>query len=68
MTPIFWNETGERQVFDLDIIQETEKVQGIKKIIAKGKSPGFSEDDHGVLWYKGRICVPDVKKIKDTIL
>jgi hypothetical protein len=24
-TPIFWNETGERQVFGPDIIQETEK-------------------------------------------
>jgi hypothetical protein len=25
MTPIFWNETGERQVFGPDIIQDTEK-------------------------------------------
>jgi hypothetical protein len=24
-TPIFWNETGEQQVFGPDIIQETEK-------------------------------------------
>jgi hypothetical protein len=30
-------------------------------------SPGFSEDDKGVLWYKGRICVPNVKEIKDKI-
>jgi hypothetical protein len=47
---------------------EDEKLQGIKKNIAEGKSPGFSEDDPGVLCYKGRICVPDVKKIKGTIL
>jgi hypothetical protein len=32
------------------------------------KSPSFSEDDEGVLWYKGMICVPDVKELKDKIL
>jgi hypothetical protein len=26
------------------------------------------EDDEGVLWYKGRICVPNVKELKDKIL
>jgi hypothetical protein len=26
------------------------------------------EDDQGVLWYKGRICVPNIKELKDTIL
>jgi hypothetical protein len=30
--------------------------------------PGFSKDDEGVLWYKGRICVPNVKELKDKIL
>jgi hypothetical protein len=25
----------------------------------------FSEDEQGVLWYKGRICVPNVKELKD---
>jgi hypothetical protein len=29
---------------------------------------GFLEDDEGVLWYKGRICVPNIKKLKDKIL
>jgi hypothetical protein len=46
---------------------EDEKVQEIKRNIKKEKSPGFSEDDEGVLWYKGRICVPDVKELKDKI-
>jgi hypothetical protein len=32
------------------------------------KSPGFTEDDEGVLWYKGRICLPDVTELKDKIL
>jgi hypothetical protein len=30
--------------------------------------PGFSEDDEGVLWYKGRICVPNIKELKVNIL
>jgi hypothetical protein len=47
---------------------EDEKVQEIKRNIKEKKSPGFSEDDEGVLWYKGRICVPNVKELKDKIL
>jgi hypothetical protein len=43
---------------------EDEKVQEIKRNIKQEKSPGFSEDDEGVLWYKGRICVPNVKELK----
>jgi hypothetical protein len=47
---------------------EDEKVQEIKRNIKEEKSPGFSKDDEGVLWYKGRICVPNVKELKDKIL
>jgi hypothetical protein len=47
---------------------EDEKVQEIKRNIKEEKSPGFSEDDEGVLWYKGRICMPNVKELKDKIL
>jgi hypothetical protein len=47
---------------------EDEKVQKIKRNIKEEKSPGFLEEDEGVLWYKGRICVPNVKKLKDKIL
>jgi hypothetical protein len=45
-----------------------EKIQEIKRNIKKEKSSGFSEDDEDVLWYKGRICVPNVKELKDKIL
>jgi hypothetical protein len=45
-----------------------EKVQEIKHNIKEEKSPGFSEDDEVVLWYKGRICVPNVNELKDKIL
>jgi hypothetical protein len=47
---------------------EDEKIHEIKRNIKEEKSPGFSEDDEGVLWYKGRICVPNVKELKDKIL
>jgi hypothetical protein len=46
---------------------EDEKVQEIKRNIKEEKSPGFLEDD-GVLWYEGRIYVPNVKELKDKIL
>jgi hypothetical protein len=45
--------------------KEDEKLQEIKRNITEGKSPGFTEDDQGVLWYKRRICVPNNKGIKD---
>jgi hypothetical protein len=45
-----------------------ERVQEIKRNIKEEKSPSFSEDDEGVLWYKRRICVPNVKELKDKIL
>jgi hypothetical protein len=47
---------------------EDEKVQKIQRNIKEEKSPGFLEDGEGVLWYKGRICVPNVKKLKDKVL
>jgi hypothetical protein len=47
---------------------EDEKVQEIKRNIEEEKSHGFSEDDEGVLWYKRRICVPNIKELKDKIL
>jgi hypothetical protein len=47
---------------------EDEKIQEIKCNIKEEKSPGFLEEEEGVLWYKGRICVPSVKELKDKIL
>jgi hypothetical protein len=47
---------------------EDENVQEIKRSIKEENLPGFSEDDEGVLWYKGRICVPNVNELKDKIL
>jgi hypothetical protein len=47
---------------------EDERIYEIKHNIKEYKSPGFSEDEEGVLWYKGRICVPSIKELKDKIL
>jgi hypothetical protein len=41
---------------------EDKKIKEIESNIKEEKSPGFSEDDEGVLWYKGRICVPSVRE------
>jgi hypothetical protein len=47
---------------------EDEKIQEIKRNIKEEKSFGFLEDDQGVLLYKGRIYVPNVKELNDKIL
>jgi hypothetical protein len=47
---------------------EDEKIQEIRRNIKEEKLSIFMEDDQGMLWYKGRICVPNVKKLKDKIL
>jgi hypothetical protein len=46
---------------------EDEKIQEIKCNIKEEKSPDFLKDEEGVLWYKGRICVPNVNELKDKI-
>jgi hypothetical protein len=47
---------------------EDEKIQEIKGNIKEEKSPCFLKDEEGVLWYKGWICVPHIKELKDKIL
>jgi hypothetical protein len=47
---------------------EEVKIQEIKRNIKEENSPGFLEDVEGILWYKGRICVPNIKELKDKIL
>jgi hypothetical protein len=47
---------------------EDKKIQEIRCNIKEEKSPSFSEDEEGVLWYKGRIFVPNIKELKDKIL
>jgi hypothetical protein len=44
------------------------QLEEIKKQIKKDKSPEFRVDEQGTLWYKKRLCVPEVKKIRELIL
>ena len=46
---------------------EDAKIQDIKEQIKEDKASGFSIDDQGTLWYKKRICVPDLKEIRVNI-
>jgi hypothetical protein len=47
---------------------EDKKIQEIVHNIKEEKSPSFSKHEEGVLWYKGRICVPSIKELKYKIL
>jgi hypothetical protein len=47
---------------------EDAKIQEIKEQIKEDKALGFSIDDQGMLWYKKRICVPEIKEIRGSIL
>jgi hypothetical protein len=45
-----------------------EKVAECKKLIRLGKVPDFREDEQGTVWFKNRICVPEIKELRETIL
>jgi hypothetical protein len=47
---------------------EDAKIQEIKEQIKVEKAPWFSVDEQGTLWYKKRLCVSDVKEIRELIL
>jgi hypothetical protein len=38
------------------------------KLIELGKVPEFREDEQGTIWFKNRICVPEIKHLRETIL
>ncbi|WVZ93258.1 hypothetical protein U9M48_039253 [Paspalum notatum var. saurae] len=40
----------------------------IRELLKLGKAPHFREDEQGTLWYKNRICVPNVDRIRKLIL
>jgi hypothetical protein len=44
------------------------KIQEIKEQIKEDKAPWFSVDDQGTLWYKKRLCVPEIKEMRELIL
>jgi hypothetical protein len=44
------------------------KIKEIKDLITVGRVPEFMEDEQGTVWFKDRICVPDIESIRETIL
>nr|AAV32171.1 putative polyprotein [Oryza sativa Japonica Group] len=59
--PTLFDQVREAQVNDPDI-------QEIKKNMRRGKAIGYVEDEQGTAWLGERICVPDNKELKDTIM
>jgi hypothetical protein len=45
-----------------------EKIAEYKKLIKLGKVLEFKEDEQGTVWFKNRICVPEIKEPRETIL
>jgi hypothetical protein len=44
------------------------KIQEIKDLITEGRGPDFIEDEEGTIWFKNRICVPEIDGLCETIL
>jgi transposase InsO family protein len=44
------------------------KIQEIKDLITEGRGPEFAEDEQGTIWFKDRICVPEIDSLRETIL
>jgi hypothetical protein len=36
--------------------------------MAKGRRTDFTEDEQGTIWFKNRICVPEIDCLRETIL
>ena len=47
---------------------EDEKIKDIVKRIVIDKALGFHMGDYGIVWFGKRICVPEVKSIRESIL
>jgi hypothetical protein len=48
--------------------ESDEKIKEIKTLIGLGKAPDFTEDDQGTIWFKKRICVPEIEHLRQLIL
>jgi hypothetical protein len=48
--------------------KDDEKINEIRQLILDEKGKDFREDVEGVVWFKDRLCVPDIKSIRELIL
>jgi hypothetical protein len=58
--------TLEREIKELQ--KNDEKISEIRQLILEGKGKDFREDAEGVIWFKDRLCVPNVQSIWELIL
>nr|GEV92399.1 retrotransposon protein, putative, Ty3-gypsy subclass [Tanacetum cinerariifolium] len=53
-------------------IKEAQKEDGelwsVVQNMKKGKQEEFRVDEHGVIWYGNRLCVPDVSSLREAVL
>jgi hypothetical protein len=45
-----------------------DKIAEYRKLIKLGKVPEFREDEQGIVWFKNRICVLEIKELQEAIL
>jgi hypothetical protein len=45
-----------------------EKINEIQQLILDGKGKDFRKDTEGMIWFKDRLCFPDIKSIRELIL
>jgi hypothetical protein len=43
-------------------------IQKIKGSMKQGEAPDFTEDEQGTVWVKNRLCVPETRNLRETIL
>jgi hypothetical protein len=48
--------------------KDDEKISEIHQLILNRKGKDFQKDVKGVVWFKDRLCVPDIKSIRELIL
>jgi hypothetical protein len=48
--------------------ESDQKIKEIKTLISLGNAPDFTEDEQGTLWFKKRICVPEIEYLRQLIL
>jgi hypothetical protein len=48
--------------------KECPKIQEVKRLMESGKAADYCLDGQGTLWLKDRICIPQNREIRDSIL
>jgi hypothetical protein len=45
-----------------------EKIKEYGRLIESDKVPDFKWDDQGTIWFRNRICVPEIDHLRETVL